>query len=617
MLHVCGVTLAADGGRNKKPAFAQAVAPFLTSYCTRCHGGKKPKAELALDAFADEKAALKEAEIWDRVARALKGHEMPPEGRKQPSADEVKAVLQWIDVSLVGESCVGPRNPGRVTVRRLNRSEYNNTIRDLVGIDFHPAEDFPADDVGYGFDNIGDVLSLPPLLMEKYLAAAELIVGRAMSTPEVRSRILFSKPNARNEIESARKIVERFARHAYRRPLNSEEVNRLVNFVRLARKQGDSFDKGIELALEAILTSPYFIFRVERDRKTTDPNAAYRISEYELATRLSYFLWSSMPDDELLRVANKGNLHEDDVLETQVERMLKDPRAHALVENFAGQWLQIRNLRNATPDTGRFPEFDEPLRLAMAKETELFFEWVLNENRSILDFIDSDYTFLNERLAKHYGIEGVRGDGFRKVHLFSGNVRGGILTQGSVLTLTSNPTRTSPVKRGKWILENVLGTPPPPPPPGAGELSDDKDVVLTGSLRKRMEQHRANPNCASCHQRMDPLGFAFENFDAVGKWRDKDGDFAIDPAGTLPGGRNIQGPAELKKVLKEQSQQFCHCLAEKMLTYALGRGMEAYDKCALDQLTAAVAKQGFRMQTMITEIVKSDPFQKRRARGKT
>jgi hypothetical protein len=392
--------------------------------------------------------------------------------------------------------------------------------------------------------------------------------------------------------------------------VSPEEVNRLLALFRVAESQGDSFDNGIALALQAILTSPHFIFRVERDR---GPNRLlpHLINEFELATRLSYFLWSSMPDEELLALAGQSALRKPGNLEKQVRRMLNDAKARALVENFAGQWLQLRNLRNVAPDPGLFPAFDEALRSAMLKETELFFESVLKEDRSILDFLTADYTFVNERLARHYGIPGVQGDQFRRVSL-TGSPRGGVLTQASVLTVTSNPTRTSPVKRGKWILENILGTPPPPPPPGAGELSEDKKVVLSGTLRQRMEQHRANPNCATCHQRMDPLGFGFENFDAIGAWRERDGQFSIDSSGVLPSGQSFKGPGELKAILKSQREAFARCLSEKMLTYALGRGLEPYDKCTVEQLAGILAKNNYKFSNLVVEIVKSDPFQMRR-----
>jgi hypothetical protein len=591
--------------------FARDVAPLVSRYCVKCHGGARPRGGLALDKFTDDASVLKKRWVWEQVADNLRSGDMPPPGKQRPSAAEIDTLNNWLDAVVFQTDCNAPKDPGRVTIRRLNRAEYNNTIRDLVGLRFQPADDFPQDDVGYGFDNIGDVLSLPPLLMEKYVAAAEKIVEKVLATPEARQRIFFL--TTQNE-ESARQILERFAGRAYRRPITREEIRRLLQFVEMAEKNRDGFETGIALAMQAVLVSPHFLFRVELDPRPNDPKAVHPISHYELASRLSYFLWSSLPDDELFELARKKTLREPDVLEAQVRRMLKDPRSRALVDNFVGQWLQLRSLKEFKPDPDLFPTFDDKLRAAMLQETELFFANVLREDRSILEFIDADYTFVNERLAKHYGLAGVKGEQFRRVSL-AGTPRGGILTQAAVLSVTSNPTRTSPVKRGKWILENILATPPPPPPPGVEELKEDKEAVLSGSLRQRMEQHRANPNCASCHQRMDPLGFGFENFDAIGAWRTHEGKHVIDPSGTLPSGQTFRGPAELRRILKDRQEAFARCLTEKLLTYALGRGVERYDRCAVEGIVKSAARDQYKLSRLLIEIVKSDPFLKRRGKG--
>jgi mono/diheme cytochrome c family protein len=595
---------------SAKADFVKDVAPLVNRYCGKCHGATKPKGGLALTAFSDDASVLKKRAVWESVADKLRSGGMPPPGKPRPNADELDKINAWLDAVVFQIDCNGLKDPGCVTMRRLNRAEYNNTIRDLLGVPFQPANDFPQDDVGYGFDNIGDVLSLPPLLMEKYLAAAEKIVEKALASPEARKRLFIV--TAQNE-EAARQILERFATRAYRRPLRRDEVQRLLRFVEMAEKNRDSFETGIALALQAVLVSPHFLFRVEMDRKPDDPTAIHPINDYELASRLSYFLWSSMPDEELFELARKKTLHQPEVLEKQVRRMLKEPRSRALVENFAGQWLQLRSLKDFKPDPDLFPTFDEKLRSAMLKETELFFENIVREDRGILEFIDGDYTFVNERLAKHYGLPNVKGAEFRRVSL-TGTPRGGILTQAAVLSVTSNPTRTSPVKRGKWILENILGTPPPPPPPGVEELKDDKEAVLSGSLRQRMEQHRANPNCATCHQRMDPLGFGFENFDAIGGWRTREGKHAIDPSGTLPNGQTFAGPVELRAILKTRQDAFARCLAEKLLTYALGRGVERSDRCVLDDIVKSAGKDNYKFSRLAIDIVKSDPFQKRRGK---
>jgi hypothetical protein len=757
------VALAAGAAPGEVVAgqFEEQVRPFLAKFCTSCHGGDAPKAELALDRFADLASASKDRAVWDKVLENLRSETMPPDDQPQPVAAQRKAVIGWIETQFPQLDCNGPKDPGRVTIRRLNRTEYDNTVRDLLGCDFHPADDFPADDVGYGFDHIGDVLSMPPILLEKYLAAAEhlaekaiyvhrpdkapwqrfpataaghngggqrgsfwglasegevftdvefpspgeyILRGRAFGDqagneparmafrldgkqvyradvtavesepavyerklrvgpgkrrfalafvndyyrpqdpdpkqrdrnlaieylevqgpldytppelPESHRNIIFCAPEAKDKQDAHRcamKILKRFASHAFRRAAAPDEVERLAKFVDRAIDEGESFERGIQLAIEAVLVSPHFLFRVELEPQGAAPQSTHPINEFELATRLSYFLWSSMPDDELFRYAFDGTLRKGDHLALQVRRMLKHPKSRALVDNFAMQWLQVRRLKRATPDTKRFPAFDDDLRQAMLQETELCFAHVMKEDRSLLEFLDADYTFLNERLARHYGIAGVTGNEFRLVKLTDPD-RGGVLTQASVLTVTSNPTRTSPVKRGKWVLEQLLGTPPPPPPPGAGELRDDEQVALTGSLRQRMEQHRANPACAQCHARMDPLGFGLENFDAIGAWRDRDGNFAIDASGTLPDGSSFKRPSELKAILKVRKDDFARCFTEKMLTYALGRGLEYNDKCLVDEVAAALADDGYKFSTLIQRIVAGDPFQKRRATG--
>ena len=744
-------------------AFAGQIKPLLAKYCLDCHGGSKPKAGLDLKKAGDDGAILKDRKLWGRLVEYVESGEMPPEDREHPSDSEVERFAQAVQGILTQVDCGRDVDPGRVTIRRLNRAEYNNTIRDLVGIDFQPADDFPSDDVGYGFDNIADVLTLPPILFEKYLAAAEAIadqaivvgtgskgpnrvwdgeqLGRALggktfgeggrllasngvvavsyqfpgdgeyilrarvfgqqagpdavrlalridgmdvaaarvtaestapevvearvslrkgqhtfavaflndyynpdesdphrrdrnlvieslaaqgpvvsgpeNLPDSHKQIFFCTPTATTKNECARAIIERFASRAYRRQATAGEIGRLLRFVDLAEQNGDSFERGIQLAVEAILCSPQFLFRVELDprprRKGEQMPPVRQINEIELAARLSYFLWSSMPDEELLRLASEGQLRSGDNLERQVSRMIRDPKSRALVENFGDQWLHLRLLNAIHPDTKQFPTFDEELRRAMLEETRLFFESLIRDDRSVLDFLDSNETFLNARLARHYGIPGVSGDEFRRVRL-PDDRRGGLLGQASILTVTSNPTRTSPVKRGKWILEQILGSPPPPPPPDVPELKDEPGAVLAGTLRQRMEQHRANPSCASCHARMDPLGFGLENYDAIGAWRDKEGAFPIDSSGTLPSGQSFQGPKALKAILRGRNQEFVHCLAEKMLTFALGRGLDYHDACAVDRIVAAMAGNENKFSTLILEIVRSDPFQKRRTK---
>ena len=411
----------------------------------------------------------------------------------------------------------------------------------------------------------------------------------------------------------ARIIVTGFATRAFRRPATAKEVDSFLKFVTLVRGQGDSFEEGIATALEAVLVSPSFLFRIEQDRQPAAGRSWAPISDYELASRLSYFLWSSTPDAELLKVAGEGKLRQPAVLAAQVKRMLADPKSQALVENFAGQWLQFKNIDVVKPDVNRFPAFEESLRRSMRRETELFIDSIFRQDGSILQFLDADYTFVDERLARFYGIPGVTGPEFRRVDVSKTKRGGGILAQASILTISSYSTRTSPVVRGKWVLENLLNAPPPPPPPSVPALDDTK-VGQSASLRQQMEQHRKDPVCASCHSRMDPLGFGLENFDGVGGWRDEDGKFPIDASGMLPGGRTFNGPVELKALLKADSGAFVHGLTEKLLTYALGRGLERYDRPALAKIEAALPSHNYRFSQLVIEIVNSLPFEMRSAR---
>jgi hypothetical protein len=769
--------------------FKAQVVGFVQKHCINCHNEKTKRADLSLSGYTDAASIVKDRRVWQNVFDQVHQGVMPPPTKPRPAQAELDAFLGGIGHAFAEADRNAKPDPGRVTVRRLNRAEYNNTVRDLCGVDFNPAEDFPSDDVGHGFDNIGDVLSLSPILLERYLAAAEVILQRAITIdppkpprrqisiqytepagPKVplrggyrfltsaagaspmesgpvhtpyqvpsdgeytfRSRVYveregnepvkvvvlahgtdISKPATKEEAdrivgtppapfmilktleikgrdeksaenisveipaniglkrtaigllkptdgkpvklyvqylaldgpkdtrpashrmllkcnpeapprEQAREILSRFASRAYRRPATLDEVERLLKLFDSSQKAGEKFEAGIVLAMQAVLVSPKFLFRVELDDRP-DSTEPHPITEWQLASRLSYFIWSSMPDEELLDLARKGELTKN--LDTQVARMLKSPKATALVDNFAMQWLQLRTLKSLAPDGTLFPKFDEQLKAAMLTETELFLKEIVREDRSILDLIDGKFTYLNGRLANHYTIADTQGnrwgqkpvkrgekipwDKFVRVEL-PDDERSGILTMGSVLTVTSNPTRTSPVKRGRWVLEQIMGTPPPPAPPNVPELDAQKQT--SGTLRQRMEQHRENPSCAGCHARMDPLGFAFENFDAVGAWRTVDGKDPIDSSGVLPNGKKFKGPSELKAILKENRDQFTRCLTEKMLTFALGRGLEFYDRRAVDAIVAQVAKKDYKVSALVSAIAASDPFRMRRGKG--
>jgi hypothetical protein len=423
-------------------------------------------------------------------------------------------------------------------------------------------------------------------------------------------------PDGPHERSCTRLIVERLARRAYRRPVTRKEVTQLTSLIASVQRDGGKFEEGLATAIQAMLLSPHFLFRIERaPAKPLAVTSASLLSQHELASRLSYFLWSSMPDDKLLAAADRGQLAQPNALMAQVRRMLLDPKSHALVENFGGQWLQVRKLESVKPDRKRFPEFDEYLRLSMRRETEMFFSSIVRENRSILDFIDANYTFLNERLARFYNVPNVQGAEFRKVLFATDAHRGGLLGQASVLTISSYANRTSPVLRGKWVLENLVGAPPPPPPPDVPNL-DEAKIGLSSSMREQLEQHRTNAICASCHTRMDPLGFGLENFDAIGAWRTKDGQFPINASGILPDGKSFDGPQGLESILKAQPDAFAECLARKLLIYALGRGLEPDDDPTVKQIVKNVRTDNYRFSSLVLEIVKSEPFQKRRRESK-
>ncbi len=937
--------------------FEQTVHPFVEKYCYDCHGNGLHKGGIALDKYKNTGDVEKDATTWETVLEKIHRHEMPPDNADaQPTEQERDTMVNWIDQQIHQFDPAHP-DPGRITLHRLNRAEYTNTIRDLTGVTFHAEEDFPPDDSGYGFDNIGDVLSLPPMLMEKYLAAADKVLDQALPTdplvtqkhdfpaallasdfnglgpqeggvrlisleeghvsvdqdipapgeyrvsfeasgdplngnspngvggsqpadaakpetpklalragetvlheftidatdqknpgtytweiglptgsaalhvvmerirgganeniivngrvgkqqngqtwvksitvegplpgavtrypvgqltatgesgmtplnerlfigkgdvsvkinvpkdgeyilrayayaqqagdeparmdfridgkslqtfdvlaparhimapgervfsnhpaalallrqapqvyeihanltagektfstaflnpfadpdnenPNLRQRNLtiqsleivdlsapFKQPEMSDLMKAyfaqsatlsdktaqARAIITQFARRAWRRPASPADIDRLMKLYALALKNGDSFQSGVKLAFKAVLVSPHFLFRdgaatpgimaqqpaspIIKAVLTKTPAAAddgknlgVPVDEFTLATRLSYFLWSSTPDDELLDLAEHNQLRAH--LPEQIKRLITSPKSRAMVDNFAGQWLQFRSLETFEPDSTKFEDFNHTVRDEMSTETEDFFDYIMREDRSVMDFLTADYTFVNEDLATYYGLTGVTGENFQKISL-ANTPRRGVITQGSVLVLTSNPTRTSPVKRGKWVLENLLGDPPPPPPANVPAL--DSETELTGTLRQQMEQHRANPTCASCHARMDPIGFGLENFDAAGEWRDKDGDDDIDASGQLLTGETFKGAAELMQILAEKKKtDFLRCISEKMLTYALGRGVDYYDRPATDKIMAELDANGDKFSALITAVVDSVPFQ--------
>lgn len=602
--------LAAEDPEHLARQFELEVQPLLQTYCVDCHSGDEPEGSLSLE-FSRPPEVPDAFEKWTVVLQRVAGNEMPPEDAEQPTDAERQLLARWIDAGLENFDCTQEEAKPRATVRRLNRVEYNNVIHDLFAVDVTPADNFPADDVGEGFDNIGEVLSLPPLLMEKYLEAAETVTAAVAEDPAAWQAVFPASSTDNSGLEHIRLDVTHLARRAFRRPPEEGELDRLMELFRLARDEGATTNEAVAFVTQAILVSPHFLFRLEEDPLTVDADEAKPLSSHAIASRLSFFLWSTVPDTELDRLADQKRLLDADVVLSQARRMLQHPKARALVDNFVGQWLELRLLDAAAPDPEMFPDFDESLKRAMINETTRYFEELIKNDGSILELIDSDYSYVNARLAAHYDIAGVTGNRLRRVRL-QDDRRGGILTHGSILTLTSNPTRTSPVKRGKWILENILGTPPPPPPPNVAELEEGDDLL--GSLRERMQQHRENPSCAVCHRKMDALGFGFENFDATGGWRERDGRYEIDASGELPGNITFQEPAELRQILRSNSDEFASCLARKLLIYCLGRTLSSRDQCVVDDVVEHLKQHGYRFSELIVAIVTSDTF---RYSGKT
>ncbi len=819
---LCWIGIALAGTSYVQPASQQESSPatpasssqraLLNRYCVTCHNEKLKTADLLLDQANIENVGASAA-VWEKVVKKLRTGSMPPPGMPRPDKSTYDAFATYLETALDGAAAAKP-NPGRPAAHRLNRSEYANAIRDLLAVEIDGEALLPPDEASNGFDNDGDVLSVSPLLMERYLLAAgkisRLSIGDTGMRPGseeykvpqnmvqndrqsedlpfgsrggaaihhnfpvdgeyvIRIRLqknddgfirglteehpldvrldgarvklftvggvhkgksgpMFTRndPDYRGDIEQleyemsgdenlevrfpakagshvlgvtflkkvsqaegvymppmllddmrkfrggdpvldtvtilgpyntkgpgdtpsrrkifvcqpaggsqpgksmqqvslkpgndagngnsneacARKILSTLARRAYRRPVTAEDVDTLVKLYRVGSEDG--FETGIAMAMQRMLSGPEFLFRIERDPAGATPGTPYRISDLELASRLSFFLWSSIPDDELLDAAERGKLKDPAVLEQQVRRMFADPRAKSMVDNFGGQWLSLRNIKAISPDPKVFPDFDEELRDAFRQESILFFESQLREDHSALDLLNANYTFVNERLAKQYGIPNIYGSRFRRVTL-SDDMRRGLLGEGNYLAITSRTTRTSPVLRGKWVLDNLLGAPPPPPPPNIPALKEKGENGKLLTMRQQMEAHRANPACAICHSRMDPIGFALDNFDATGKWRTTDAGSPLDVSGVMPDGTKFQGPVELRQALLSRPQQYVNTVTEKLLTYALGRGIEASDEPAVRKIVREAAASEYRWSSLVLGTVKSMPFQMRKS----
>lgn len=743
--------------KRRTVAMKKTLIPFLNKYCTDCHSGADAEAGIPVDELTSVDQFLTERKSWEKVYRVINAGIMPPaDYGSMPKEDEVTPITDLMHDELYNFDCDLVYNPGRPTVQRLNRTEYNNTIQDIFGIKLTPADKFPADDVGEGFDNIGDVLTLPPLLMEKYLNAADEIASAVVDTRDpsreitntfhandmkvtsggggtsmgmavlasngtferrlqlpasgqyeitinaaadqagdekakfavlvddqtmtefavqkhrkketfrkklqlkegsqklgirflndyynekakgrrdrnlgvgeivvkgplngtgkvnrsaVHQRIVSASPDGKTDImTAAQKVLQPVMEKAFRRNVSKSEVFRYAGLVRSAVEDMDeSYEQGVSLAIQAVLVSPDFLFRIEKDPSIGQSER--KLDDFEVATRLSYFLWSTLPDEELFQLAKTQQLTKPEVLKQQIRRMLKHDKADALVTNFAAQWLNLRNLEDFTPNTDVFKGFSDKLKGDMRRETELLFSTIMKEDRSVEELLNADYTFVNNRLAKHYGLKGIKTADFQRIPL-NGTNRSGVLTHASILTLTSNPGRTSPVKRGKWIMENIFGDAPPPAPPDVPELEETAHASPGLSLREQLAKHREDPGCAACHKVMDPLGLGLENFNAIGQWREKDDGHPIDASGELPSGESFDGPLQLIQIIGNRREQFKRTLAEKMMTYALGRGTEYYDKCTIDNCLLSMDEQGNRFSVLVEGIVLSDPFLKKRA----
>ena len=601
-------TLRADAQK----VFKEKVGPFVNKYCTRCHGSRA-KAGINLQSALKNPGGESASLHWKKAVANVKVHEMPPEdASKKPTDEERRQFAEWVGKI----KYLAPRDPGRFVIRRLTKTEYANTLRDLYGVDPSIADTLPAEVEGEGFLN-----SISPLQSELFLGIANKVIDQIIA-PEgqaptaVQKRLFGETPKGTDLRKAARGVARTLARDAYRRPPTDAELDVLVDVYDLARNNDLNHMAALGLMLKAVLVSPQFLF-ITPAGEPESKDAIVLLDDFQLASRLSYLLWSAPPDAELAALADKGELHKPEVLRTQVERLLKDARSRALFDGFGAQWLRVNELDGQVFDPKTFPQMTPALRTAMMDEARLFFESIVSENQSVVRFVSSDYTFVNEPLAKVYGLEqSVRGPKMRRVKLTNPN-RGGILSMPATLATTSFPNRTSPVLRGVWVLERILGERVPPPPADIPELEEQDHKKIEGlTLRQRTELHQSEATCRNCHKILDPIGFGLENFDAIGRWREKnDQGLAIDSAGKLPDGKEFSTPAELKRLLAKREADLARNLTERLMAYALGRQLEGYDDVVIDQLMDKIAADNYRVRTIITEVITSYLFTHRRIKG--
>ena len=609
----CGSVSAVYAQLPEQLRFSQHVQPLLQALCYDCHGEGAAEGGVQFDGSESLEALIADENLWGKVWENLLTETMPPADMQQPTDKERRTLSRWIGQQVFQLDLDAP-DPGRVTIRRLNRAEYRYSVLDLLGIDFPVDEHFPTDDTGYGFDTIGDVLTVPPTLMDKYFVAAERISEQYAE----KERLSEARPAANPEIqlERARDLLRGITTRAYRRPVDDDTIEKLLSLTRPALQAGEaSFRDVVARAVVAILVSPRFIYRAEFQPRPDDPSSVHPLDEFALASRLSYFLWSSLADQQLLELAEQSRLREN--LAVQVHRLLLDEKSSRFVDNFVGQWLLTRDVEAVYRST-RLQDRIRRLREEMREETHAFFTHIMRDDRDVMELITADYSFLDEDLAKFYGVAGVDGEEFRLVKFHQDSPRGGILTHASVLLVTSNPNRTSPVKRGRFVLDNILGTPSPPAPPNVPDLEEvTQGVTWHISVREQLALHREDPVCASCHDRMDPLGLGLENFDAIGRWRDDDDGFPIDSTGELVSGEKFSGVRELREILGNKQRLFYRCLTKKMMTYALGRGIEYTDTPTIESIVDAMMVEDAsgvrgRFSTLLMGIVESPQFQLRR-----
>jgi hypothetical protein len=592
---------------DAKRVFREDVTPFLENYCTDCHGARKMKSGINFAPAVKNPGSVAFLKQWKHALDTVKSHDMPPDDvDKQPTDEERQKFIDWIDKI----KFLSPKDPGQFVIRRLNKMEYGNTLRDLLGVAPSIAAELPDEVFGEGYLN-----TLSPLQSEQYLGIANVVLDRVLAPngqppTEVQKRLFGETPAADSDFgAAAREVARKLAREAYRRPPSGAEIDTLVAVFDLGRRNKLDYPASLRLMLKAVLVSPQFLF-ITPAKAAVAGQTIVPLDDHQLASRLSYLVWATMPDAELSRLADEGKLHVPAVLKVQVKRLLADPRSRALFDGFGAQWLGLGGLDKQTFDPAKFPQMTADMRVAMYDEARLFFASIVGENRSAVSFVDSDYTFLNETLAALYGLEkSVTGPEMRKVKLSDAN-RGGILGMPGVLATTSFPNRTSPVRRGVWVLEQVLGEHVPPAPPNVLALEkQDQTKVASMTLRQRTELHRTNAACANCHKVLDPIGFGLENFDAIGRWREQDDSGGpIDAAGELPGNKHFTTPKELKAIIAARKDDLARSLTEKLLAYALCRQLEGYDEIVIDHLMETIAKDGYRMQTLISEIVTSYPF---------